>query len=87
MRSRSHLLLAMLMLWPVAVGEAQGGGEGAPPGVVVARATEVPFPLEVEALGTARANDRKSLTEAAIEKATFASVHATRIVKYLLGAF
>lgn len=57
MRFRNHLLLALLMLWPVAAAEAQGGGEGAPPGVVVARATEVPFPLEVEALGTARANE------------------------------
>lgn len=57
MRSRGALLLALLLLWPAGVAEAQHGGGGAPPGVIVARATTIPFPLAIEALGTAKANE------------------------------
>lgn len=51
MRIRS-LLCALVLAVPVAA-PAQDAG----PGVIVSRATEVEFPLTVEALGTARANE------------------------------
>lgn len=51
-------LLLLLLLSPPSVALAQHrGGPGPPPGVVVVRATTVSFPLAVEALGTAKANE------------------------------
>ena len=58
MTSRGRLLLALMLLWPVGSAQAQGGGgPTAAPAVVVARAVTISFPLAVEALGTARANE------------------------------
>ncbi len=58
MRVRASYLLALLLLLLGGAGEtrAQRGPAG-PPGVIVARATIVSFPVAIEALGTARANE------------------------------
>ena len=58
MTSRARLFLALLLVWPAGPTQAQkGDGGGAPPAVIVARAVTISFPLAVEALGTARANE------------------------------
>lgn len=54
MRNALSLLTAFLLAFSGALG-AQPGGE--PPGVVVAEARVVPFPLSAEALGNTRANE------------------------------
>jgi membrane fusion protein (multidrug efflux system) len=57
MRFHGPLLLSLVLLCWAGVAEAQRGASASPPGVIVARATTVPFPLAVEALGTAKANE------------------------------
>jgi membrane fusion protein (multidrug efflux system) len=58
---RAPLLAALLLvqpfLQPSASAQPAGGRGGEAPGVVVARARTVSFPVAIEALGTARANE------------------------------
>ena len=57
MGCRGLLALALVLLLGPGVAVGQPGDGQTPPGVIVARATMLSFPLAVEALGTARANE------------------------------
>lgn len=54
---RIKLALALLFIVPTSFAQGPPGGDGAPPAVIVAVATEKSFPLQVEALGNAYANE------------------------------